>query len=181
MCAIINWIGRPLSTGNLTCGVPVTGNTETGMTMQGQGRTNRDHFWLINGPNQRREEFEFVLSNVTAPLTMGLYDIDAAGSAWVEDFMNSVGSSFGSRLETVYVIQPPGGTVVAALDPGITGVMIEAATSAQGSTVAYQLVVTATGYSEPAYQGETDRRRSKRTCTLFASASGCLAECVQLD
>ena len=139
-----------LGAGNITCGVPVAGNTGTGMSVAGQGRTARDHFWTMYGPNQQRSEFEFVFSNLDTRLRMKLLNVGAHES-YLPRFLTGTGTSFGPDIEADYHIDPPGGTIVAALDPGVTGVTIEASSAAN---VSYHLEVIDTGYSNPAYQGK---------------------------
>ena len=136
--------------GNITCGVPVAGNTGTGMSVTNQGRTVRDHFWTMYGPNQQRSEFEFVFSNLDTQLRMKLLNVDAHSSN-LASFLTGTGTDFGGGIEADYHIDPPGGTIVAALDPGVTGVTIEASSA---TNVSYQLAVSDTGYINPAYQGK---------------------------
>ena len=136
--------------GNITCGVPVAGNTGTGMSVTNQGRTVRDHFWTMYGPNQQRSEFEFVFSNLDARLRMKLLNVDAHSSN-LASFLTGTGTDFGGGIDADYHIDPPGGTIVAALDPGVTGVTIEASSAAN---VSYHLEVIDTGYINPAYQGK---------------------------
>ena len=128
----------------------MVGDTGTGISVTSQGRTVRDHFWTMYGPNQQRSEFEFVFSNLDTRLRMKLLNVGAQES-YLASFLTGTGNSFGGVIEADYHIDPPGGTIVAALDPGVTGVAIEASSAAN---VSYQLEVSDTGYSNPAYQGK---------------------------